>query len=170
MSASPDAQILRASRIEEAMDLLRSGKRVDRVRAALRNKYDLSARAIEEYVKAAVRQLGPEFARSLNVLRYMDENEIQAAAALALRTAAKAAKQGEFVGCAMNLKAFADIKKMRHRLWHIDKHSPLLGLEEREKRAMILEAVRDGAHLLTDEQRQELMDALSEGEDMEAQQ
>ncbi len=164
MSASADAQILRASRIEEACDLFRAGKRPDRVRAILRNKYDLSARAIEEYVKAALKVMGPEFARSLNVLRYMDENEIRGAALLALRTATKAAQNGDFMGCAMNLRAYASIKSLHHRLWHLDKHSPLLGLEERDKRALIVEAIRDGAHLLTDEQRTEIQDALSEVE------
>lgn len=162
MSASEEAQRLKASRVEEAAELLRSGKRVDRVRAELRNRYDLSARSIEEYVKAAIKQLGPEFARSLNVLRYMDENELRAAAALAMRSAARAAKVSDFVGCAMNLRAYASVKQIHHRLWHLDKHSPLLGLEERDKRALIIEAVRDGAHLLTEEQRRELRDALSE--------
>jgi hypothetical protein len=164
VAADIDSQILRASRIEEAIDLFRAGKRADRVRTILRNKYDLGQRVVEEYVKAAIRQLGPEFARSLNVLRYMDENEIRGAALLALSTASKAAKAGDFVGCAMNLRSYAAIKQLHHRLWHLDKHSPFLGLEEREKRTMLVEAVRDGAHLIPAEQRQELLDALSEVE------
>lgn len=164
MSASEEAQRLKSSRIEEACDLLRAGKRVDRVRVILRNKYDLSARSIEEYVKGAVKRLGPEFARSLNVLRYMDENEIRGAALLALRTATQAAQARDFMGCAMNLKAYAAIKSLHHRLWHLDKHSPLLGLEESDKRALIVEAIRDGAHLLTDEQRTEIQAALTEVE------
>lgn len=162
MSASAEARLLRAERVEEAAELLIGGMRPNLVRKKLRDKYDVTARAVEEWVKDAMRMEAPTLARNLNMMRYADENEFRHAAKLALTNAERATKAREFVGAAMALRAYAAIKQVHNKLWHLDKISPLMGLEARETRAQLVEAMRDSAHLLTEEQRQELRDALSE--------
>ncbi len=167
MSQSAEIRQMRAERVEEAAGMLRSGVRPNLVRKKMRDKYDVTARAVEEWVKDAMRMEAPYFARNLNMLRYADENELRYAANMALRTAKEAADAKEFIGTAANLRSFAAIKGVHHKMWHLDKISPLMGLEASETRAQLVEAIRDSAHLLTDEQRQELQDALNESADDE---
>lgn len=135
------------------------------MRKELRRKYGVSEAASRNYVNAAYELGGRELVKSLNTLR-MESSVGSDEVAERIRGLAQSAEEAEqFVAAAMAWRAYEANRARKDKLWHLDKISPLLGLESRENRSQLVAAVRDGAHLLTDEQRQELLDALSESED-----
>lgn len=165
MPADIDAQVVRAARIEEALEQLLKPERPGCVRKALRDKHGVSEAAARAYVNEAYKLGGLELVKSLNTLRMqssVDSDEV----AERIRELAEAAEGAEqYVGAAVAWRAYEANRARKEKLWHLDKISPLMGLESRETRAQLVEALRDSAHLLTDEQRQELRDALSEVDD-----
>lgn len=165
MPADIDAQVVRAARIEEALEMLLKPERPARVRKTLRERHGVSEAAARNYVNEAYKLGGLELVRSLNTLRMqssVDSDEV----AERIRDLAEAAEAAEqFVGAAVAWRAYEANRTRKEKLWHLDKISPLLGLESRETRAQLVAAARDSAHLFTEEERRELMDALSEIDD-----
>lgn len=165
MPADREAKIVRAARIEHALEMLLEPRRPSAVRKELRRKYGVSEAASRNYVNAAYELGGRELVKSLNTLR-MESSVGSDEVAERIRSLAESAEEAEqFVAAAMAWRAYEANRTRRDRLWHLDKISPMLGLESRETRAQLVEALRDSAHMLTEEQRQELRDALSEIDD-----
>lgn len=165
MPADPELAALKASRVAEAADLLRAGWRPDRVRKHMREKYDQNAHTTVWYwVDAALKEVAPELARSLNNLRLSVSLDVQATTRRIQTTISKAlsGERPDLMAAMVGFRSLVTAQQLYARLWHLDKISPLMGLEARETRAQLVEALRDSAHLLTEEQRQELRDALSE--------
>lgn len=162
MPADRDAKIVRAARIEHALEMLLEPRRPAAVRKELRRKYVVSEAAARNYVNAAYELGGRELVKSLTTLR-MESSVGSDEVAERIRSLAESAEEAEqFVAAAMAWRAYEANRARKDRVWHLDKISPLMGLEARETRAQLVEALRDSAHLLTEEQRQELRDALSE--------
>jgi hypothetical protein len=166
MPADLATQRIRAERVEEAAELLRTHARTGHVRKVLRERYpELQPDTVYRYVHDAQAVVGSERARNLNARRVADVNEIKQAAARQWRLAEEAAEAKEYIAAAMLWKSWQGCLLLKAKIEHLDKISPLLGLESRETRAQLVEALRDSAHLLTETQRQELRDALSEVDD-----
>lgn len=170
MSADREAKITKAARIEEALEMLLEPQRPAIVRKTLRDRHKCSESAARNYVDEAFKLGGMSLARCLNKLRMESSVDSDEVSQRIRELAEEAQAEKQYVAAAVAWRAYEGNRARKDRLWHLDKMSPLLGMDSRETRAQLVEAVRDGAHLLTDEQRQELMDALSESEDMEAQQ
>lgn len=169
MPSDREAKIVRAARIEHALEMLLEPRRPAAVRKELRRKYGVSEAASRNYVNAAYELGGRELVKSLNTLRMESSVGSDEVAERIRGLAENAEEQEQFVAAAMAWRAYEANRARRDRLWHLDKISPMLGLESRETRAQLVEALRDSAHLLTEEQRQELRDALSEiGEEDES--
>jgi hypothetical protein len=163
--ADAESRIVRAARIEHALEMLLEPRRPAAVRKELRRKYGVSEAASRNYVNAAYELGGRELVKSLNTLR-MESSVGSDEVADRIRGLAEGAEEAEqFVAAAMAWRAYEANRARKDRLWHLDKISPMLGLESRETRAQLVEALRDSAHLLTEAQRQELRDALSEVDD-----
>lgn len=163
MPADIESQRVRAGRVAEAADLLREHARAERVTKVLRERYpELEHSTVYKYVRDAAEEVGAERARKLNARRCLDVNELKSAMGLLWKQSIAAAKAGQYMSVAMLLKTWQACMGQKLRAEHLDKISPLMGLEARETRAQLVEALRDNAHLLTEEQRQELRDALSE--------
>lgn len=162
MPADIEAQRVRAERIEEALELLLEPQRPARVRKTLQERHRVSAAAARNYVDEAYNLGGMGLARCLNKLRMESTVDADETAERIRELAEEAKAKEQFVAAAVSWRAYEANRTRRDRLWHLDKISPLMGLESRETRAQLVEALRDSAHLLTEEQRQELRDALAE--------
>lgn len=164
MSADREAKITRAARIEEALEMLLEPQRPAVVRKKLMERHSCSESAARNYVDEAYKLGGVNLARSLNKLRMASSVDADEVAERIRELAEEAKADKQYVAAAVAWRAYEGNRSRKDKLWHLDKMGPLLGLEERDKRALIVEAIRDGAHLLTDEQRTEIQDALSEVE------
>jgi hypothetical protein len=69
MPADREAKIVRAARIEHALEMLLEPRRPAAVRKELRRKYGVSEAASRNYVNAAYELGGRELVKSLNTLR-----------------------------------------------------------------------------------------------------
>jgi hypothetical protein len=106
-------------------------------------------------------------ARGLNTMRMAHSVDVDDALEEMRSLAIEARDEGQYIAAAVAWKAYDNAMANKARLWHLDKISPLMGLEKGETRAQLVDALRDSAHLLTEEQRQELQDALNESADDE---
>lgn len=132
----------------------------------MREKYDQNGHTTVWYwVDAALKEVAPELARSLNNLRLSVGLDMQATTRRLNRVISDALEAKELMVAVVGFRALVAAHANYAKIWHLDKISPLMGLESRETRAQLVDAIRDSAHLLTDEQRQDLRDALSEVDD-----
>lgn len=153
------ARIEAVQRAAELMDELCDTNEVKR---RLVSEFGVSRQAAWEWLEAALTEHGELLARSQVPRRAEAKLDLERSIRRLHEIAESALSKGELSIAVAATKAAVDARARWCQTLHLDKISPLLGLDTDELRARLVRAVAAAPHLLTEDEREMLQAVLAD--------
>jgi transposase len=160
--SSAKARRLKTEAVAEALDLLRQNRGRREVVLLLQEKHAVSERTAYDWVNEALELRARHYASDQRGLRATAAVSYEAIEQKLLQLAQKALDSNDLRAAIDAYKGAADVRERWVRVLHLDRISPMLGLDAAVIRRQLVEALRNNLELLTDEQREELRQELAD--------